>query len=76
MERRLATCRRLAKAGCSAYQIMAISAHPALAEVTRYTVAANRLYLAERVVAALDRKETRTKTAKPAAQVHKPPRKH
>lgn len=63
---RKATCRRLAEAGCSAHQIMAISGHQTLAEVTRYTVAANRLHLAEQAVAALERKETRTKTVKPA----------
>lgn len=39
---RKATCRRLAEAGCSAHEIMAISGHRSLAEVTRYTVAARR----------------------------------
>ncbi len=63
---RKATCRRLAEAGCSAHEIMSISGHQTLAEVTRYTVAANRLHLAERAVAAMERKETRTKTVKPA----------
>ena len=63
---RKATCRRLAEAGRSAHKIMAISGHQTLAEVTRYTVAANRLHLAERAVAAMERKETRTKTVKPA----------
>lgn len=57
---RKATCRRLAEAGCSPHEIMAISGHQTLEEVTRYTVAANRLHLAERAVAALDRKEART----------------
>ncbi|TCM85168.1 tyrosine-type recombinase/integrase [Rhodovulum steppense] len=54
---RKATCRRLAEAGCSAHEIMSISGHQTLAEVTRYTVAANRIHLAERAVAALGRKE-------------------
>ncbi|WP_114349343.1 tyrosine-type recombinase/integrase [Paracoccus lutimaris] len=63
---RKATCRRLAEAGCSAHEIMAISGHQTLAEVTRYTVAANRLHLAERAVAAMELNETRTKTVKPA----------
>ena len=63
---RKATCRRLAEAGCSAHKIMAISGHQTLAEVTRYTVAANRLHLAKRAVAAMERKETRVKTVKPA----------
>ena len=57
---RKATCRRLAEAGCSAHEIMAISGHQTLAEVTRYTVAANRVQLAERAVAALERKEAGT----------------
>ncbi|WP_415183116.1 transposase [Phaeovulum sp.] len=63
---RKATCRRLAEARCSAHEIMAISGHQTLGEGTRYTVAANRLHLAERAVAAMERKETRTKTEKPA----------
>jgi len=41
-------------------KIMAISGHQTLAEVTRYTVAANRVHLAERAVAALERKEAGT----------------
>lgn len=57
---RKATCRRLAEAGCSAHEIMAISGHQTLAEVTRYTVAANRIHLAERAVAAMERKEAGT----------------
>ena len=57
---RKATCRRLAEAGCSAHEIMAISGHQTLAEVTRYTVAANRIHLAERAVTAMEKKETRT----------------
>lgn len=63
---RKATCRRLAEAGCSAHEIMAISGHQTLAEVTRYTVAANRVHLAERAVAAMERNEARTKSVKPA----------
>ncbi|WP_295043288.1 tyrosine-type recombinase/integrase [uncultured Paracoccus sp.] len=57
---RKATCRRLAEAACSPHEIMATSGHQTLEEVTRYTVAANRLHLAERAIAALDRKEART----------------
>lgn len=63
---RKATCRRLAEAGCSVHQIMAISGHRTLAEVTRYTVAANRVQLADSAAAAMERKETRTKSVKPA----------
>jgi integrase len=39
---RKAACRRLAEAGCSANQIAAISGHKSLAEVERYTIAANQ----------------------------------
>lgn len=63
---RKATCRRLAEAGCSAHEIMAISGHKTLAEVTRYTVAASRKQLAERAVASLDGTKTRTKVSNPA----------
>jgi integrase len=43
---RKAACRRLAEAGCTPHQIMAISGHKSLDEVTRYTVAASRRELA------------------------------
>lgn len=54
---RKATCRRLAEAGCTPHQIMAISGHRSLAEVTRYTVAAGRKDLAAQAMLALDKKE-------------------
>lgn len=57
---RKATCRRLAEAGCTAHEIMAISGHRSLAEVTRYTVAASRRDLAKRAIASLDKTETGT----------------
>lgn len=47
---RKATCRRLAEAGCTPHEIMAISGHRSLAEVTRYTVEAGRKGLAQRAV--------------------------
>ncbi len=56
---RKAACRRLAEAGCSPHEIMSISGHKTLAEVTRYTVAASRKGMAERAVAALDRDRTK-----------------
>jgi integrase len=43
---RKAMCRRLAEAGCTPHEIMAISGHKSLAEVTRYTEAASRARLA------------------------------
>jgi integrase len=53
---RKATCRRLAEAGCTPHQIMAISGHKSLAEVTRYTVAAGRKDLAAQAMLALGKK--------------------
>lgn len=50
---RKASCRRLAEGGCTPHQIMAISGHKTLAEVTRYTVAASRRDLAKQAAAAL-----------------------
>lgn len=66
---RKATCRRLAEAGCTPHEIMAISGHRSLAEVTRYTVEAGRKGLAQRAVDRLDRIETRTETVKPNKSV-------
>lgn len=62
---RKATCRRLAEAGCTPHEIMAISGHRSLAEVTRYTVEAGRKGLAQRAVDRLGKIETRTEIVKP-----------
>jgi len=43
---RKAAARRLAEAGCTAHEIMAITGHRTLREVTRYTEAADRRHLA------------------------------
>ena len=48
---RKACCRRLAEAGCSSQEIMAISGHKSLSEVERYTKAANQKLMAERAMA-------------------------
>ena len=66
---RKATCRRLAEAGCTAHEIMAISGHRSLAEVTRYTVAASRKDLAARAMLALSGPDSQTETVKPAEAV-------
>ncbi len=66
---RKATCRRLAEAGCTPHEIMAISGHRSLAEVTRYTVEAGRAGLGQRAVDRLDKTETRTESVKPAKSV-------
>lgn len=63
---RKAVCRRLAEAGCSPHEIMSVSGHKTLSEVTRYTVAANRARLA---VDAMGKIEARTETVKPAKAV-------
>ncbi|NNE80539.1 MAG: tyrosine-type recombinase/integrase, partial [Silicimonas sp.] len=66
---RKATCRRLAEAGCSPHEIMAISGHKTLSEVTRYTDAANRQKLAKRAMDSFGKIETGTKIVKPGRKV-------
>lgn len=70
---RKAACRRLAEAGCSANEIMSISGHKNLKEVTTYTEAASRSALARRATKALwsrdDGTENGTKIVKPASEV-------
>lgn len=65
---RKAICRRLAEAGCTPHEIMAISGHKTLKEVTRYTVAANRQRLAQRAMGALGKAKSGTEIVKPAMQ--------
>jgi integrase len=48
---RKAACRRLAEAGCSASEIMAISGHATLKELVRYTKAADQARLAQNAMA-------------------------
>lgn len=55
---RKAACRRLAEAGCSASEIMAISGHKSLSEVQRYCAAADQARMARQGIAAIT---TRTK---------------
>ncbi len=66
---RKAVCRRLAEAHCTPSEIMAISGHKTLKEVTRYTEAVNRARLAEKAIAAIGEINSGTKTVKPAAKV-------
>lgn len=47
---RKATARRLAEAGCTPHEIMSITGHKTLAEVDRYTRAANQERLAESAI--------------------------
>lgn len=48
---RKAACRRLAEAGCSTLEIMAVSGHSTLAMVQRYTAAAEQAQMAARAIA-------------------------
>jgi integrase len=48
---RKAAARRLAEAGCTAHEIMSITGHRTLREVTRYTEAADRRHLARSAIA-------------------------
>jgi integrase len=54
---RKASCRRLAEAGCSAHEIAAISGHASLAEVQRYTKAADQTRMARNAMDRLRRTE-------------------
>jgi integrase len=53
---RKAACRRLAEAGCTPHQIKAISGHKTLAEVTRYTDAADQKRLAMAAMEAMQQR--------------------
>lgn len=70
---RKAACRRLAEAGCTPNEIMAISGHKNLKEVTTYTEAASRSALARRAMKAVwsrdEGNENGKKTVKPASEV-------
>src|SRR5262249_50061644 len=57
---RKAAARRLAEAGCTAHEIGAITGHASLAELTRYTRAADQRRLAEAAMA-----KTGTSSGKP-----------
>lgn len=59
---RKAAARRLAEAGCTAHQIMAITGHRTLSEAERYTREVNQKHLATAAVAFLGRPKTGTKT--------------
>lgn len=52
---RKAACRRLAEAGCSATQIMAISGHRSLGEAERYVRAADQVRLARSAMATVSK---------------------
>ena len=60
---RKAAARRLAEAGCSPHQIMAITGHKSLDEVQRYCDAARQVGLARDAIDALERNERRSELA-------------
>jgi integrase len=60
---RKAAARRLAEAGCTAHEIMAITGHKTLREAQRYTEAADRAKLAKQ---AMQKVTTRTSSGKPS----------
>ena len=70
---RKAACRRLAEAGCTPHEIMSISGHKNLQEVTVYTAAANRARLAQKAIGSITKPavqtEKRTKIVKPGSTV-------
>lgn len=51
---RKAAARRLAEAGCTPHQIQAITGHKSLAEVVRYTIAANQERMAREAIDRID----------------------
>ncbi len=59
---RKAASRRLAEAGCTAHEIMAITGHKTLKEVTRYTAAVDRKLMGKR---AIEKITTGTGSGKP-----------
>ncbi len=59
---RKAASRRLAEARRSAHEIMAVTGHRSLKEVTRYTEAASRARLADTAIGALSRANTQDET--------------
>jgi integrase len=63
---RKTAARRLAEGGCTAHQIAAITGHRTLAEVQRYTRAADQVRMARDAVGHLGRPQTANKSVKPA----------
>lgn len=63
---RKAAARRLAEGGCTAHQIAAITGHRTLAEVQRYTAAADQARMARDAVEHLGRPQIANESVKPA----------
>lgn len=60
--------RRLAEAGCSAHEIMALTGHKTLSEVERYTRAAEQVRLGQTALAKQLANEKVSTMAKPTVQ--------
>lgn len=60
---RKAAARRMAEAGCTTHEIKAVTGHSTLAEVARYTEAANRAALADSGLEKVLKAKSRTKMA-------------
>ena len=63
--------RRLAEAGNTAHELMAISGHKTLTEVQRYTADANRKVLADSGMAKKQGQTANTNVTNTAAPLHK-----
>jgi integrase len=66
---RKAICRRLAEAGCTPHEIMAISGPKSLQEVTRYTAKASRVRMAQTALKSIIGSKLEQATVKPAPKV-------
>lgn len=69
---RKAAARRLAEAGCSAHEIMAITGHKTLSEVERYTAAADQIRLSR---SAMARQSANTDRQPAGSAIGNPPKK-
>ena len=72
---RKAAARRLAEAGCSANEIAAITGHTTLAEVSRYTKAADQIHLAQTAIDRLTARQSVQRLPTPVKRVGKNPEK-
>ncbi|MEO0410410.1 MAG: site-specific integrase [Pseudomonadota bacterium] len=66
---RKAAARRLAEAGATAHEIMAVTGHQSVAEVTRYTKAAEQAAMARRAMTLVSDQKSNGKMANPVKKV-------
>ena len=71
---RKAAARRMAEAGCTPHQIAAVTGHRTLAEIERYTKAANQEHLARQAVVHLGRPQNANASVKQSKNSVKPGR--